>query len=116
MDKTIYTREYSALLRLLAERREKSALTQTQLAKKLGVAQSTISKFERGDRRLDVIQLRTIRYLGRAFDGPRMVSIPVVGASPVCTVFARSFTGCVAGHRQVNNIRFSLIFSMKKPT
>ena len=60
MDKTIYTREYSVLLRLLAERREKSALTQTQLAKKLGVTQSTISKFERGDRRLDVIQLRTI--------------------------------------------------------
>lgn len=36
-------------------------MTQTQLAKKLGVTHSTINKFERGDdRRLDMIQLRTI--------------------------------------------------------
>ena len=65
MDKTIYTREYAALLRLLVAHREKSGLTQTELAKKLNVTQSTISKFERGDRRLDLIQLRTIcRHFG----------------------------------------------------
>ena len=60
MDKTIYTREYTVLLRLLVERRQRSGLTQSELAKKLGLTQSTVSKFERGDRRLDVIQLRTI--------------------------------------------------------
>ena len=60
MDKTIYTREYGVLLNLLRSLREDSGDTQAELAKKLGVTQSTYSKLERGERRLDVIQLRTI--------------------------------------------------------
>jgi len=31
-----------------------------QLAKKLGLTQSFVSKIERGDRRLDIVQLRTV--------------------------------------------------------
>lgn len=60
MEKSIYTREYGAVLRLLREAREAAELTQVQLAEKLGQTQSFVSKAERGDRRLDVIQLRTI--------------------------------------------------------
>ncbi len=60
MDKTIYTEEYGVLLRLLREAREAAGLTQVQLAKKLRQSQSFVSKVERGDRRLDLIQLRTI--------------------------------------------------------
>lgn len=60
MDKTIYTKEYAVLLSLLRSLREESGVTQSELAKKLGVTQSTYSKLERGERRLDVIQLRTI--------------------------------------------------------
>jgi transcriptional regulator with XRE-family HTH domain len=37
-----------------------SGLTQVELAEKLKQSQSFVSKAERGDRRLDVIQLRTI--------------------------------------------------------
>lgn len=65
MDKSIYTREYAVLLRLLRETRERAGLTQVDLAAKLGQSQSFVSKCERGDRRLDVVQLRTIlRALG----------------------------------------------------
>ncbi len=65
MDKSIYTREYAAVLRLLKQAREDAGLTQVQLAKKLNQSQSFLSKIERGDRRLDIVQLRTIcRILG----------------------------------------------------
>ena len=60
MDKSIYTREYAVVLRLLREARERAGITQVELAAKLGQSQSFVSKAERGDRRLDVIQLRTI--------------------------------------------------------
>ena len=60
MEKSIYTDEYSLLLEQLAALRQKSGVTQVELAQRLGQSQSFISKVERGDRRLDVIQLRTI--------------------------------------------------------
>ena len=60
MDKTIYTREYAVVLRLLREARKEAGLTQTELAKKLKQSQSFVTKVERGDRRLDIIQLRTM--------------------------------------------------------
>jgi ribosome-binding protein aMBF1 (putative translation factor) len=60
MEKTIYTREYSVLLGILKEAREQAGMTQVQLADKLSQSQSFVSKFERGDRRIDLIQLRTI--------------------------------------------------------
>lgn len=63
MEKTIYSREYAVVLRLLKEARERAGLTQVQLAEKLHQSQSFVSKYERGDRRIDVIQLRTICHI-----------------------------------------------------
>lgn len=60
MEKSIHTREYAVLLRLLKEAREAAGLTQVQVAKKLKQSQSFVTKMERGDRRIDVVQLRTI--------------------------------------------------------
>ncbi|MBL8823451.1 MAG: helix-turn-helix transcriptional regulator [Planctomycetia bacterium] len=60
MEKSIYTREYSVVLRLIREAREKSGITQEQLAKQLKQTQSFVSKIERGDRRIDIVQLRTL--------------------------------------------------------
>ena len=60
MEKSIYTSEYAAVLRLLRESREQAGITQVELAKKLRQSQSYVSKVERGDRRLDIVQLRTI--------------------------------------------------------
>ncbi|MCL4207645.1 MAG: helix-turn-helix domain-containing protein [Pirellulaceae bacterium] len=60
MEKTIYTAEYARLLELLRETREQANVTQTELAERIGRSQSFVTKFERGDRRLDAIQLRTI--------------------------------------------------------
>ncbi len=58
MEKTIFGPEYRAVTALLFEFREKTGITQVDLANKLGVTQSYVSKVERGERLLDVIQLR----------------------------------------------------------
>ena len=63
MEKSIYTREYEIVLRLLKEAREKAGITQVKLAKMLGQTQSFVSKVERGDRRLDIVQLRTLCHI-----------------------------------------------------
>lgn len=60
MEKSIYTREYAIVLRMIKEAREKSGITQEQLAKRLKQSQSFVSKIERGDRRIDIVQLRTL--------------------------------------------------------
>lgn len=60
MEKSIYTREYRILLRLLREARERVDVTQAELACRLEQTQSYVSKVELGDRRLDLVQLRTI--------------------------------------------------------
>lgn len=58
MHKSIYTRQYEVLLTLLREAREKSGLTQTDLAQHLGMSQSDVSKCEIGARRLDIIEVK----------------------------------------------------------
>jgi transcriptional regulator with XRE-family HTH domain len=60
MDKSIWTNEYAVLLELLREARRAAGLTQVELAEKVGQSQSFVSKVEKGERRLDVIQLRTL--------------------------------------------------------
>lgn len=57
MPKSIHTTQYTVLLELLAEARSRSGVTQIELAKRLKMTQSSVSKVERGERRLDVIEL-----------------------------------------------------------
>lgn len=58
MDKSIYSREYSLFLDLLHLARQQTGLTQGDVAAILGVTQSFVSKCERGERRLDVVEVR----------------------------------------------------------
>lgn len=58
MEKSLFSSEYTALVGLLREVRQSSGITQEQIAEKLGTKQSLVSKVERGERRLDVIELR----------------------------------------------------------
>ena len=58
MKKTIHSVEYTALLRLLRLKRLDAGLTQLQLARALKTSQSFIGKCERGERRIDAVELR----------------------------------------------------------
>lgn len=65
MKKTIHSVEYTALLRLLRQKRQDAGLTQLQLARSLGTSQSFVGKCERGERRIDVLELQAFcRALG----------------------------------------------------
>jgi len=58
MDKSIHSTEYAVFLRVFRETRRRAGLTQIDLAHKVGESQSFISKCERGERRIDVVELR----------------------------------------------------------
>lgn len=58
MPKSVFSNEYAAFLRTLRQARDASGVTQVDLARRLGMTQSAVSKCERGERRLDVIELR----------------------------------------------------------
>lgn len=60
LEKTIYAPDYAIVLRLFREAREAAGVTQVELAERLGQSQSFVSKVERGERRLDILQLRSI--------------------------------------------------------
>lgn len=56
MNKVIREQMYAAFAASLRVERKKAGLTQAKLAKKLRRPQSFVSKYERGDRRLDVVE------------------------------------------------------------
>ncbi|CAN7659275.1 helix-turn-helix domain-containing protein [Variovorax paradoxus] len=58
MQKTIYSRQSKLVTTLLREFRQAREMTQVELAKKLGISQSDLSKVERGARRIDFVELR----------------------------------------------------------
>jgi transcriptional regulator with XRE-family HTH domain len=54
--KSVFSEEYNRFRRLLIEARKAAKLTQAELSAKLELPQSYVSKYERGERRLDVIE------------------------------------------------------------
>ena len=56
MTKTLFSERHDRFRELLIEAREKRGLTQSDVAKKLGRPQSFVSKYENGERRLDVVE------------------------------------------------------------
>lgn len=56
MSKTLHTSEYDYFRRLLVAARKKAGLSQVEVSEKLGRPQSFVSKYESGERRLDVVE------------------------------------------------------------
>lgn len=58
MEKSLRTKEFRLFSALLRQTRERAGITQVQLAAALRLTQSFVSKVERGECRLDIVQLR----------------------------------------------------------
>jgi transcriptional regulator with XRE-family HTH domain len=65
MEKSIFTHEHRVFVKLLRETRQAAGVTQVELAEKLRTTQSIVSKWERGELRVDFVQIQRIcRELG----------------------------------------------------
>jgi transcriptional regulator with XRE-family HTH domain len=65
LSRSIFTAEYERFRLLLIEARTNAGLSQAALSEKLSRPQSFVSKYERGERRLDVIEFGEVaRALG----------------------------------------------------
>lgn len=60
MPKSIHSSEYKTVIKKLRVAREAAGLTQSEAAERLGKPQSYISKIERGERRIDILELSKI--------------------------------------------------------
>ncbi|MCY3022748.1 MAG: helix-turn-helix transcriptional regulator [Planctomycetota bacterium] len=60
MAKSIYTPQQERLQALLRQVRVAAGLRQVDMAKRLGRPQSYVSKYEAGERRLDLLEIRQI--------------------------------------------------------
>lgn len=60
MKKSIFTPDQQTLQNLLRQIRLASGLKQSELAERLGQQQSFVSKYETGERRLDLLEIRQI--------------------------------------------------------
>ena len=56
MPSSIFTQRHQELIGFIASTRKAAGVTQVELADRLGKPQSFVSKVERGERRLDVIE------------------------------------------------------------
>lgn len=56
MPSSIFTQRHQELIGFIASARKAAGITQVELAERLGKPQSFVSKVERGERRLDVIE------------------------------------------------------------
>jgi len=60
MPRTIFSKGHQCLQQLLRSVRHEAGLSQIELARKLRYPQSFVSKYENGERRLDLIELRQL--------------------------------------------------------
>ncbi len=60
MSKSVFSAEYKVFRELLRDLRVQKGVTQAQLSAALGMAQSFVSKYEMGERRLDFIEVDRI--------------------------------------------------------
>jgi transcriptional regulator with XRE-family HTH domain len=68
VEKSVSSKEYKLFLHLLRVERRRAGVTQADLAERLKETQTFVSKCERGERRIDVVELRAIcKALGTSF-------------------------------------------------
>ncbi|MGQ2989770.1 MAG: helix-turn-helix domain-containing protein [Brevundimonas sp.] len=78
MTKSLHTERYAELLDVLKRVRVDAGLTQAELAARLNKPQSYISKLERGERRIDVIEF--IDLISAVDEDSKLIFSRIVGS------------------------------------
>jgi len=63
MSNSIYSKEYQYIIKRLKEARVEAGLKQEEVARRLEKPQSYISKIERGERRVDIAEVKLLATL-----------------------------------------------------
>jgi transcriptional regulator with XRE-family HTH domain len=71
--KTLRSKRYKALIGLLVARRQAAAMTQSDLAARLGKSQSFVARLESGQRRITVVEFMMLAKILR-FDPYKVIS------------------------------------------
>ena len=71
--KSLRSKRYKALIGLLVARRQAAAMTQSDLAARLGKSKSFVSRLESGQRRITVVEFMTLAKILR-FDPYKLIS------------------------------------------
>ncbi len=58
--KSVHGEPYKLLISMLMDERKRQKLSQEELAKRIGIHQTFVSKYETLERRMDLIELRSV--------------------------------------------------------
>lgn len=78
MSRSVFSEPYGVLLRVLIDARRGAGLRQTDLAERLGKPQSFVSKVERGERRIDLVEFLIV---ARAIGTDELALVRAVASS-----------------------------------
>ena len=74
-DKSIHDLQYQSLIEALADERKRLNISQSELADKIGLHQSDVSKIELLERRLDVLEFASILSVFRIKDNKKLTDL-----------------------------------------
>ncbi|MFW1731038.1 helix-turn-helix domain-containing protein [Acinetobacter baumannii] len=73
--KTIYNSDYVNLINILSNERKRLGISQKEVAFQLSISQTDISKIERLERRLDILELKNLLKIYRISSNPNLKKV-----------------------------------------
>ncbi|MFX7075028.1 helix-turn-helix transcriptional regulator [Acinetobacter baumannii] len=73
--KTIYNSDYVNLIHILSNERKRLGISQKEVAYQLSISQADISKIERLERRLDILELKNLLKIYRISSNPHLKTV-----------------------------------------
>ena len=73
--KTIYNSDYIELIQILSSERKRLGISQKEVATLLDISQADISKIERLERRLDILELKNLLKIYRISSNPHLKTV-----------------------------------------
>lgn len=73
--KTIYNSDYIELIQILSSERKRLGISQKEVATLLDISQTDISKIERLERRLDILELKSLLKIYRISSNQNLQSL-----------------------------------------